>query len=171
METRAQNEEDGGGACRCAIITVSDTETIESDQRGLEILDLVRAASHHVLERTVVPHDPARIHRILRHWLGAAVDAIFLSGDGVPGQGVGLVDVVRPFLEKELPGFAEILRHLAFREMGPAAILVETVAGFCRGKALFAIPGSKDILRRAVESLILPVLPHVVARARLQEKV
>src|SRR5947208_2795743 len=50
----------------CAIVTVSDTRTPESDASGVCIRALLEEAGHRVLSYTILPDDPGRIRVRLR---------------------------------------------------------------------------------------------------------
>jgi molybdenum cofactor biosynthesis protein B len=153
-------------ALRIAVITVSDTRTLESDESGMEISKRLAGAGHQVLERTVVPDDPGRIAWVLRHWLASDADTVILNGGTGIASRDGTVEVVHRFLDRELPGFGELFRALSFAEIGAAAMLSRALGGVARGKAVFALPGSKHAVMLAMERLILPELAHVVHEIR-----
>jgi molybdenum cofactor biosynthesis protein B len=154
------------GAARCAVITVSDTRTLETDTSGVEITRQLQDAGHRVVERTVVPDEPARLTLVLRHWLAAEVDAVILNG----GTGIsvrdGTVEVVEQFLDRRLPGFGELFRVLSFQDVGAAAMLSRATGGIACGKVVFALPGSKAAVGLAMEKLIVPELPHLISELR-----
>ena len=49
-----------------AVMTVSDTRTIETDTSGALIVALAEEAGHRILERVIVPDEPARMTPFLR---------------------------------------------------------------------------------------------------------
>jgi molybdenum cofactor biosynthesis protein B len=151
---------------RSAVITVSDTRTLETDESGAEVSRFLTEAGHQVVERTVVPDEPGRIALVLRHWLASDVDAVILNGGTGIAPRDGTVEVVRQFLDRELPGFGEIFRMLSYKQVGAAAMLSRAVGGIARGKAVFALPGSRRAVGLAMEKLIVPELRHVVYEAR-----
>ena len=151
---------------RCAVITVSDTRTLETDESGAEIARQLDADGHQVLERTVVPDDPGRIGPVLRHWLAADVDAVLLNGGTGIAARDGTIEVIRQFLDRELSGFGEILRMLSYEQVGAAAMLSRATGGVARGKAVFGLPGSRRAVQLAMEKLIIPELRHIVYEVR-----
>ena len=151
----------------CAIITVSDTRTLEDDSGGALIAELLGAASHRAVSREIVPDDIAAIRSACER--ACARDdcaAILLTG----GTGVAPRDVtpeaVRPLLDRELPGFGELFRVLSHAEIGSAALLSRAVGGMVGSRVLFALPGSRGAIRTALEQLILPELGHLVGESR-----
>ena len=154
----------GGGNLRgrCAIITVSDSRTLETDKSGLWIVDRLGEAEHHVVERTVVPDEAERLRSVLGHWLAQDVDVVVLNGGTGIAARDGTVEVVREFLDRELPGFGELFRFLSYEQIGAAAMLSRALGGIARGKLLFALPGSIGAVRLAMEKLIVPELKHLL---------
>jgi len=149
-----------------AILTVSDTRTIDTDESGTLIRDLAEKAGHVVHEREIVPDDPARIRETLTALLATrAVQAILVTG----GTGISGRDrthqAIAPLLDAVLPGYGEIFRQLSYQEIGAAAMLSRAVAGVASGKPVFSMPGSARGVRLAMEKLILPEIGHVVAEA------
>jgi len=77
------------------------------------------------------------------------------------------VEVVRPLLERELPGFGELFRGLSFLEqIGAAAMLSRAVAGSARGKFVAVMPGSRAAVELAMTRLLIPEIKHVLREIR-----
>jgi molybdenum cofactor biosynthesis protein B len=94
------------------------------------------------------------------------VDAIIsCGGTGISPKDV-TIETIRPFLEKELHGFGEILRKISYEQIGSAAILTRAAAGVSKGKAVFCLPGSPQAVSLALERLILAEAGHIVKHAR-----
>lgn len=148
------------------LLTLSDSRDSTSDTTGQLIGDLLTAAGHTVAGYSILPEEPAILHQGLELALARAdSQALILNG----GTGVAPRDitpeVVRPFLEKELPGFGELFRQLSYREIGSAALLSRALAGIANSKVLFILPGSQAACKLALEQLILPELAHLVGEA------
>ena len=150
-------------AVRCAVLTVSDSRTAETDTSGALIRELLTAAGHAVIDARIVPDEPERIRAILDAWAGRPeVQAILSNG----GTGIAArdttYDVVAGLLEKRLDGFGELFRMLSYDEIGAAAMLSRAVAGVYRGRLMVAMPGSRNAVRLAMEKLLVPELGHLV---------
>lgn len=150
-----------------AVLTVSDTRTVETDTSGALIVELAEAAGHRVLERAIVPDEPDRMRPLLEGWRSRPeVHAALLTG----GTGISPRDrtfeTVSALLTKPLPGYGELFRMLSFREIGPAAMLSRAVGGLAGGLVVLVMPGSRAAVRLAMQQLILPELPHLVREAR-----
>lgn len=163
-EHRAQAQ---GLTAVCAVLTVSDTRTLASDEGGLRIVEALEAAGHRVSERAIVPDEAAEVAARLTGWLAAGgVELIVTTGGTGVARRDTTVEVVERLLEKRLDGFGELFRMLSYREIGAAAMLSRALAGTVGGTALFALPGSQAAVRLAMEELVVPELPHLLRELR-----
>jgi len=149
-----------------AIVTVSDTRTLETDTGGALVEEMLCAADQPVTGRRVVPDEPeairAALHQLIADSGSRAV--IFTGGTGIAARDV-TPDVLEPELDRLIPGFGELFRMLSYEEIGSAALLSRAMAGLEQGKIVFVIPGSRGAVRLAMEKLILPELGHLAGEA------
>ncbi len=149
-----------------AVVTVSDTRTLETDSGGALAEELLVAAGHPVVARSIVRDEGAAIEAALRELLSRDdVRAVVLTG----GTGVAPRDVtpdtVEPLLERVVPGFGELFRLLSYEEIGSAALLSRALAGLVAGRVVFVLPGSRGAVRLALEKLVVPELAHLAGEA------
>lgn len=154
----------------CAVVTVSDTRTEETDSSGSEIRARLEKAGHVVEVYRIVADEPALVRGLVEDFAaGGRVEAVLLSG----GTGIAARDTtfeaVASLLTKRIDGFGELFRMLSFEEIGAAAMLSRAVAGLAGTMAVFSMPGSTAACRLAMDRLILPQLAHVVGLARPRE--
>ena len=147
-----------------AVLTVSDSRTIETDRGGDTIVELAVAAGHRIVARDILPDDPIPIaDQIMRLVEADDVDAILLTG----GTGISRRDqtyeTVLKLLTRPLPGYGELFRYLSFQEIGAAAMLSRTLGGVVDETLLLTMPGSPAAVRLAMEQLILPEIGHLLA--------
>ncbi len=152
---------------RCAVITVSDTRTLETDTGGQAVVDLLTAAGHEIAARQIVRDDPEQMRPLLVELCQRAdVDAVLLTG----GTGIASRDqtfeTVGALLTKTMPGYGELLRQLSYQEIGAAAMLSRAVGGLVGHVVVLTMPGSPAGVRLAMEELVLPELGHLVREAR-----
>ena len=162
-----QHRSEGPPIVRCAVITVSDTRTLETDVGGRTIVELLSAAGHEIADRQITRDEPAEIGRLLAELSGRAdIDAVLLTG----GTGIGSRDqtyeTVSGLLSKPLPGYGELFRMLSYEQVGAAAMLSRAIGGLMGRKVLLTMPGSVAAVQLAMEKLILPELSHLVREAR-----
>ncbi|MBW8883789.1 MAG: molybdenum cofactor biosynthesis protein MoaB [Planctomycetia bacterium] len=165
--THQQHEAQGPTAVRCAVITVSDSRTLETDAGGRSVIDHLKAAGHAIVCREIVPDEPSRMKPLLVSLRDRDdVDVIVMTG----GTGITSRDqtyeTVNELLDKPLPGYGEIFRMLSYQDIGPAAILSRAVGGLMGRKVLLTMPGSPAAVRLAMEKIIVPQIPHLVREAR-----
>lgn len=153
---------------RCAVITVSDSRSPETDRSGQLIQQLLQAAGHQIADYLLVRDEPTQIQAQLR-LLGQQADlqAVILNG----GTGIAprdtTYDAIEQLLDKTLPGFGEIFRWLSYQDIGSRAIASRSIAGVYQGKLIFSLPGSSNAVQLAMEKLILPELVHLVRQLQL----
>ena len=165
--THKQHEAQGPEKVRCAVITVSDSRTLETDTGGQAVIDHLTAAGHAVVCREIVPDEPSRMKPLLASLRDRDdVDVILLTG----GTGITSRDqtyeTVSELLDKPLPGYGEVFRMLSYQDIGPAAILSRAVGGLMGRKVLLTMPGSPAAVRLAMEKIIVPQIPHLMREAR-----
>jgi molybdenum cofactor biosynthesis protein B len=156
-----------GSKVRVAVLTISDTRTVESDEGGQKLRELFERAGFEVTSQGIVRDEPEQIRSHLLSICDAdTADAIVSTG----GTGIAPRDqtyeAIDALLEKRIDGFGEAFRRLSWEAIGPRAILSRAVAGTLRGHVVVALPGSPAALALAVEQILVPVLPHAVSLAR-----
>jgi molybdopterin adenylyltransferase len=151
----------------CAIVTISDTRSPETDRSGQLIQELLLTSAHAVVDYTILPDEPAQIQTHLKSLSQRAeVEAVILNG----GTGIAprdtTYDAIALLLEKTLPGFGELFRVLSYQEIGSRAIASRAIAGLYQSKLIFSIPGSTGAVKLALEQLILPELIHLTQQIK-----
>lgn len=150
----------------CAVITVSDTRTPETDTSGARIAALLSEAGHDVAFRALVPDESDRIHNAVLQAREQGCQLIITTG----GTGISRRDTsfeaLRGLIDTEIPGFGELFRMLSFEEIGPAAMMSRAVAGLSEEAVLFVLPGSRNAVELAMQRLILPQIGHLLAERR-----
>ena len=172
-----------------AVITVSDTRTIETDKGGARVEELAREAGFVVVSRQIVTDTIDEIqgaiqkaftgsygetvqvlddshNKDVRAWIydahvGDADIIISTGGTGIAKRDVS-IEAVQPLLDKEIPGFGELFRFLSYRDdIGTKALASRAIAGVKDHTILFAIPGSVGAVTLAMKELILPEVKHL----------
>jgi molybdopterin adenylyltransferase len=160
---------------RSAVLTISDTRTLENDESGDLITRLLDQAGHLTIHRGLVRDEPAEIEQQLRKWIAdSAVNVILTTGGTGIARRDTTIEIVRRLLTKELDGFGELFRMLSWQEVHAAAMLSRAVGGLIVRDGdsaelqnscdvfIFAMPGSRNAVRTAMKQLIIPQLPHLM---------
>jgi molybdenum cofactor biosynthesis protein B len=155
-------------AIACAVLTVSDSRTMATDESGPLAVERCEAAGFTVPVRELLHNDEAALAvRVAALAADPAIDAVLITG----GTGLSArdrsVEAVRPLLTKELPGFGELFRQLSYHEqIGPAAMLTRALAGAIGTTFVVVLPGSTAAVALACDRLIVPELRHAVRELR-----
>jgi molybdenum cofactor biosynthesis protein B len=165
-ESVEQHRAAAPSAVRCAVITISDTRTLQTDTSGAHIAALLEQNGHELVARSLVPDDPDRLGPLLSEYAADAhVQAVLITG----GTGISPRDLtyetVSEALTKPIPGFGELFRMLSFSEIGAAAMLSRAVAGLIDSTLIVVMPGSRAAVDLAMQRLVLPELGHLVREA------
>jgi len=145
-----------------AILTISTTRSLETDESGRWIENQAVEAGHVVTCRHIVPDDAARIAAALSAVIRDHHPQVLVltGGTGVTPEDV-TIEAVRPMMDKELTAFSPLFAHLSYTEIGSAAMLSRAAAGIIAGTAVFCLPGSLNACRLACNALIFPELGHL----------
>lgn len=151
----------------CAVITISDSRTVDTDQSGKIIQDLLAARGHRLENYRILQDEPQQILALVQQLVQIDnLDVIICNG----GTGVAprdtTYDTIAQILEKTLPGFGEIFRWLSFQEIGSRAIASRAIAGIYQNKLIFSLPGSSNAVRLAMTQLILPEISHLTKQIK-----
>ncbi|MBW4558378.1 MAG: molybdenum cofactor biosynthesis protein MoaB [Trichormus sp. ATA11-4-KO1] len=151
----------------CAVVTVSDTRSPETDKSGQLIQQLLVSTNHVVGAYVIIKDEPMQIQAQIE-LLGETANldvVIFNGGTGIAPRDT-TYDAIEKLLEKTLPGFGELFRFLSYAEIGSRAIASRAVAGVYQNKLIFSLPGSSNAVRLGMEKLILPEIAHLVSQMR-----
>ena len=138
-----------------ALLTVSDTRTLEDDSSGDALQQRLEAAGHRLVQRLLVPDDRYQIRAVISSWIGdPAVQVVISSGGtGLTGRD-GTPEAVAPLLDKTIEGFGELFRVLSFETIGTSSLQSRALAGVANGTVIFVLPGSLDAVQTAWDRLI-----------------
>jgi molybdenum cofactor biosynthesis protein B len=142
----------------CAIISASDTRTLETDLSGKWIEDELLRHGHLVAQRRVIQEDMLILQQALAQELDAGREAlIFTGGTGITRRDIS-PDVVAQRSSKEIVGFGELFRYLSFAQIGASTIQSRAGAWLCDKTIVFVLPGSLSAVQLAMEKIIMPQL-------------
>ncbi len=141
---------------RIAVLTVSDSRTLETDTSGAILAARIEAAGHILADRALVRDDADAIERHLRRCIDdPAIDALISTGGtGITGRDV-TPEAFERVIEKRIDGFGELFRTLSYAKIGTSTIQSRALAGVARGTFLFALPGSKGAVIDAWDDILI----------------
>ncbi|MEM7744922.1 MAG: molybdenum cofactor biosynthesis protein B [Pseudomonadota bacterium] len=140
---------------RIAILTVSDTRSVEDDRSGDTLVARLTGAGHLLAGRTIVPDERAAIADTLRGWIADdGVDVVISTGGtGLTGRDV-TVEAHRDVYEKEIDAFSTVFTHVSMAKIGTSAVQSRACGGVAGGTYLFALPGSPGACKDAWDEIL-----------------
>jgi molybdenum cofactor synthesis domain-containing protein len=149
------------------IITLSDraSQGEYEDMSGPRIKELLEEffilhSSFFTIHYSLIPDDPDQLKALLTQANQEKTDLVFTTG----GTGIGPKDftpeVVRPFLDKEIPGIMEMIR-IKYGKEKPNALASRSIAGVMQQSLVFTLPGSVKAVNEYLAE-ILPAINHLV---------
>ena len=140
---------------RIAVLTVSDSRTLETDKSGDTLAARIEDAGHVLAARMILPDERDTIAAQLRAWCAdPEVDVVISTGGtGLTGRDV-TVEAHRDVYEKEIEAFATVFTHVSMAKIGTSAVQSRATGGVADGTYLFALPGSPGACRDAWDEIL-----------------
>ncbi len=138
-----------------AVLTVSDSRTLENDRSGTVLVGRIAEAGHRLADRRIVPDEESAIAAALSEWISDPGVEVVIStgGTGLTGRDV-TPEVFHRFYDKEIPGFGELFRMISYEIIGTSTIQSRATGGLARSTLMFAIPGSPNACRDAWDRIL-----------------
>ncbi|MFH1031571.1 MAG: molybdenum cofactor biosynthesis protein B [Chloroflexota bacterium] len=161
-----EHKEKSPKSVSCAVLTISDSRSEETDESGKLIKERLSQNGHKVAAYSLLKNDAIAIKNRINELLSKdEVQVIITSGGtGVSHRDI-TIETLFPMLEKKLDGFGELFRLLTFQEIGTASVMSRAMAGVAKGKVIICIPGSLGAVTLAMDKLILFEIGHMVREA------
>ena len=138
-----------------ALLTVTDTRTIENDKSGAILVKKIKEEKHNLIDRKIVKDNKNDIKKILLDWIKSKeIDVIITTGGtGLTGRDI-TPEVIKDISDKEIPGFGELFRELSYKTVGTSAMQSRACAVLANGKYIFALPGSSGGVTDAWDGIL-----------------
>ena len=129
-----------------ALLTVTDTRTIDTDKSGSILVKKINEANHKLIDRKIVKDEKEEINNKL--------DIIITTGGtGLTGRDI-TPEAIKEIADKEIPGFGELFRELSYKTVGTSAMQSRACAVLANGKYIFALPGSSGGVTDAWDGIL-----------------
>ncbi|MCY4182350.1 MAG: molybdenum cofactor biosynthesis protein B [Gammaproteobacteria bacterium] len=138
-----------------AVVTVSDTRTMETDTSGALLAEKLRAEGHQLHSRNIVKDDVYQLRALLSKLIAdPEVRGVLTTG----GTGFTARDntrkAVMPLFDVEIEGFGELFRQISFTEIGTSTVQSRAFGGIANGTVIFCLPGSTGACRTGWDHII-----------------
>jgi molybdenum cofactor biosynthesis protein B len=146
---------------RMAVLTVSDTRTLDDDKSGATLTERITAAGHKVADRAIVADEVDAIRARVKAWIAdPAIDVIITTGGtGFTGRDV-TPEAIEPLFEKRMDGFATLFLMVSFQKIGTSAIQTRATAGVAGATYVFCVPGSPGACKDAWDEILVHQLDY-----------
>jgi molybdopterin adenylyltransferase len=144
-----------------AVLTVSDTRSLEDDKSGATLAERLMAAGHTLAAREIVTDDIEAIRAIIRRWIADdAIDAIITTGGtGFTGRDV-TPEAIEPLFEKRMDGFSIAFHMMSYGKIGTSTIQSRATAGVAGATYIFCLPGSPGACRDGWDGILAAQLDY-----------
>jgi len=138
-----------------AVLTVSDTRTMDTDTSGANLQRMIEAAGHSIAARKIVPDDKDELAAQVQSWINdPAIDVVISTGGtGLTGRDV-TPEAIRPLFEKEIDGFSIIFHMKSYESVGLSTLQSRACAGLANNTFVFCLPGSNGAVKDGWEKVI-----------------
>jgi len=138
-----------------ALLTVTDTRTLEDDKSGSILVNKISEAKHNLVDRKICKDNKKDIKKILNNWLKKKnIDVIITTGGtGLTGRDI-TPEAVDDIADKHIPGFGEIFRMISLGTVGTSSIQSRACAVLAKGKYVFVLPGSSGGVTDAWDKIL-----------------
>ena len=133
-----------------AVLTVSDTRTLETDTSGQLLADSLTAAGHRLADRQLLPDDRYQMRALVSAWIAdPAVEVVLITGGtGFTGRD-STPEAIAPLLDKQVDGFGELFRQVSYEDIGTSTLQSRALAGLANRTLVVCMPGSSNACRTA----------------------
>jgi len=138
-----------------ALLTVTDTRTIDNDKSGAILVKKINEQNHNLIDRKIVKDEKNEIKKILLEWSKKEnLDVIITTGGtGLTGRDI-TPEAIEEISDKTIPGFGELFRELSYKTIGTSAMQSRACAALVNGKYIFALPGSSGGVTDAWDGIL-----------------
>jgi len=146
---------------RIAVLTVSDSRSLDDDRSGDTLVARLKDAGHTLADRQIVRDDVEGIRAVVRGWIADPdIDvAITTGGTGFTGRDV-TPEALEPLFEKRMDGFSEVFHRISYDKIGTSTIQSRATGGVAGATYIFALPGSPGACKDAWDAILGPQLDY-----------
>ena len=144
-----------------AVLTVSDTRTLQDDKSGDTLAARITEAGHKLIDRAIVPDDRQAIAARVKIWTQTyGIDVVITTGGtGFTGRDV-TPDALEPLFEKRMDGFSEVFHRISYDKIGTSTIQSRATAGVANATFIFVLPGSPGACKDAWDGILKAQLDY-----------
>ena len=149
---------------KIGIVTISDRASagIYEDKSGKEIEKFLKEniTNEFKIIYRLIPDDYQKIVDILNELVNMKCSLILTTGGTGPAPRDVTPEATREVIEKELPGFGELMRMHSLKYV-PTSILARGIAGVVKNSFILNLPGSPKAIKENLEA-VWSAIPYAI---------
>jgi len=149
---------------KIAVVTMSDRASagIYEDKSGREIEKFLKENIINEFEiiYNLIPDDYDTIVQTLKNLVEKKCSLILTTGGTGPAPRDVTPEATKEVIEKELPGFGELMRMHSLKYV-PTSILARGTAGVAKHSFILNLPGSPKAIKENLEA-VWPAIPYAI---------
>ncbi|WP_188311800.1 molybdenum cofactor biosynthesis protein B [Salinarimonas soli] len=144
-----------------AVLTVSDTRSLDGDRSGDTLVERLVRAGHRLAARAIVRDKIEAIRAQVRAWIeDPGVDVVISTGGtGFTGRDV-TPEAIEPLFEKRMDGFSAVFHRLSYDKIGTSTIQSRATGGVAGATYIFVLPGSPGACKDAWDGILAAQLDY-----------
>ncbi|MEM9330071.1 MAG: molybdenum cofactor biosynthesis protein B [Pseudomonadota bacterium] len=144
-----------------AVLTVSDTRSMDEDKSGATLANRISQAGHTLKARTIVTDDVEKIQDQVKLWVeDEEIDVVITTGGtGFTGRDV-TPDALEPLFEKRMDGFSEVFHRISYDKIGTSTIQSRATGGVVGTTFVFCLPGSPGACKDGWDGILKKQLDY-----------
>ena len=139
-----------------AVVTISDTRTIQNDKSGDLLEARIGISGHNLINRNIVKDDFEEITKCVQNLTDQKIIDVIIStgGTGLTGRDI-TPEVMKTLFDKSIEGFGEMFRWLSYSKIGTSALQSRALAGVSNGTYIFCLPGSPSACKDGWDDILV----------------
>jgi molybdenum cofactor biosynthesis protein B len=138
-----------------AVLTVSDTRSLDTDTSGQLFVDRLTAAGHRLAARVLLKDDLYKIRAQVATWIAEdQLQVVLITGGTGFTARDSTPEAVNCLLDKQVDGFGELFRQISLVDIGTSTIQSRALAGLANGTLVCCLPGSTNACRTGWDGIL-----------------
>ncbi|SNZ17149.1 molybdenum cofactor biosynthesis protein B [Natronoarchaeum philippinense] len=149
-----------------AVLTISSERSLSDDPPGDAAVEELEAVGTEIVTRELVEAKYDNVQAAIDR-LADRSDVhvvVTVGATGITPDDVA-IEAAEPLFDKELDGFGELLRLLAYDEVATRVVATRATAGIVTTVPVFCLPGVESIARLGVDRIVAEEAAHLVELA------
>ena len=140
---------------RIAVLTVSDTRTMDDDKSGSTLVKLLQEDGHELADRAIVADSIPQLRAKVSGWIAdPEIDVVITTGGtGFTGRDV-TPEALQPLFEKHIDGFSIVFHMISYQKIKTSTVQSRACAGSANGTYIFCVPGSPGACKDAWNEIL-----------------